>query len=387
MKRFLVIMLSLALILTLAVGCGGKTEAPAPAQPSAPATSGTPATPSAPATAPAETMGATDVDLSAFTKAYSDNQDKLEGLAGAEVDLIAGNGVSFTSDYTQAMMLMKDLLEDYSNGTMTMTIHIDSTLGGERDLIEGISMGTIDLAVSSTGPAGNFVADCLSLDLPYLFQNGEEAYKVLDSEIGRGILDQFMSQKIYAYNFWENGWRCTSNNKRELVHPEDMSGLKFRTMENKIHMATYTNWGAYPTPMAFGEVYTAMQQGTIDGQENPLSIIYNNKFYEVQPYISMTKVFYSPSVLFVNPDTYNGFTDFQKSCFDKAAAETQAWERNYCNAMLEETKANLAKYSKVTDVNIAEWAASDGVTKTYANAADNGANPTLVDAVFKMLGR
>ena len=380
MKKFLGILLSLAMILTFAVGCG-KTEEPAPA---APATE--PAATEEPAVTE-EVMGETDVDLTVdFAKNgwYGDSAD-LEGEA--ERHLVAGTSTALTSLYVQGLMVMADLLEDYTNGQLTIDIHTDSSLGGERDMIESVSMASQDVLVTSTGPIGNFVPDFLSLDLPYLFQSADEAYKVLDGEVGQALLDQFTAQGVYAVNFWENGFRNTSNNKREIVHPEDLSGLKLRTMENNIHMATYSNWGVYATPMAMGEVYPACQQGTIDGQENPLAIINSNKLQEVQPYVSMTQVFYSPSVLMISLDVYNSFTDFQKECWNKAAKEAQKYERELSAATLASDKAEIAQTSKVTDVDIAEFAGSEGVAKVYTDAVSLGANQSVIDAAYAVLGR
>lgn len=379
MKKYLGILLSVAMILALLAGCGGK--APGSDAGGKTDTGGT-------GGAAVETMGETDVDLTAFKSLYTEDTSKLTGLPGAEIKLTTGTSTAFVGAYIQGLIVMKDLLEDYSNGTMTMDIHGDSALGGERDMIESVSLGSQEMTIVSTGPTGNYVPDFYSLDLPYLFHDAQEAYTVLDSEVGRGILDQFLDQGVYAVNFWENGFRNTSNNKREIIHPEDLKGLKLRTMENNIHMATYNNWGAYPTPMAFGEVFTACQQGTIDGQENPLQIIASSRIHEVQPFLSLTQVFYSPSVLMINKDLYDSFTDFQKACFDKAAEEAQTWERNFAQATVPTDRALIeSDGTKVSDVDIAEWAASEGVAKVYADAVSLGANQDLIDAAYAVLGR
>jgi len=388
MKKFLGIVLSVVMVLALVAGCGGSN------QPAAPAENNTPAAPTPAennnATAPAETseeMGTPDFDLSVVDKPAGGAED-ANGLEGAKIKIVVGTSVPITGAYNQGLIVMKKLLEGYSNGTMTLEIHGDSSLGGERDMIESVSLGSQDMLVTSTGPVGNFVPDFYSIDLPYFFQSAEEAYKALDSEeVGRYLMDQFYDQGIYAVNFFENGFRNTTNNKREIVHPEDLKGLKIRTMENNIHMATYSNWGVYATPMAMGEVFTACQQGTIDGQENPLQIINSNKLQEVQPYVSMTQVFYSASPMMVNLDLYNSWTDFERACFDRAADEAHTWERNFCQATLATDRADIEKSAKVTDVDIAEWAASEGVAKVYADATSLGANQTVVDACNALLGR
>ncbi len=388
MKKFLGIVLSVVMVLALVAGCGGsKTEAPAATTPAPAASTPAPAatTPAAPADN-GETMGTPDVDLNDYGP--KGGAEDANGLPGAKIKLVVGTSVPITGPYNQGLIVMKKLLEGYSNGTMTIEIHGDSQLGGERDMIESVSLGSQDMLVTSTGPVGNYVKDFYSIDLPYFFQSADEAYKALDSvEVGRLLMDQFYDQGIYCVNFFENGFRNTTNNKREIVHPEDLKGLKLRTMENNIHMATYSNWGVYATPMAMGEVFTACQQGTIDGQENPLPIINSNKLQEVQPYVSITQVFYSSAPMMVNLDLYNSWTDFERACFDKAAEEAKNWERQFCLANLANDRAEIEKTSKVTDVDIAEWAASEGVQKVYADAVSLGANQTVVDACQKLLGR
>ena len=388
MKKFLGIVLSVIMVLALVAGCGGsKTEAPAATTPAPAASTPAPAasTPEAPADN-GETMGTPDVDLNDFGP--KGGADDANGLPGAKIKIVVGTSVPITGPYNQGLIVMKKLLEGYSNGTMTLEIHGDSQLGGERDMIESVSLGSQDMLVTSTGPVGNYVKDFYSIDLPYFFQSADEAYKALDSvEVGRLLMDQFYDQGIYCVNFFENGFRNTTNNKREIVHPEDLKGLKLRTMENNIHMATYSNWGVYATPMAMGEVFTACQQGTIDGQENPLPIINSNKLQEVQPYVSITQVFYSSAPMMINLDLYNSWTDFERACFDKAAEEAKNWERQFCLANLANDRAEIEKTSKVTDVDIAEWAASEGVQKVYADAVSLGANQTVVDACQKLLGR
>ena len=386
MKKFLGILLSVVMVLALVAGCGSSNEPAAPAaQPSTPAPTSTDNNTPAPAET-TETMGTPDVDLNKFEPVGG--AEEANGLEGAKIKIVVGTSVPITGAYNQGLIVMKKLLEGYSNGTMTLEIHGDSSLGGERDMIESVSLGSQDMLVTSTGPVGNFVPDFYSIDLPYFFQSAEEAYKALDSEeVGRYLMDQFYDQGIYAVNFFENGFRNTTNNKREIVHPEDLKGLKLRTMENNIHMATYNNWGVYATPMAMGEVFTAGQQGTIDGQENPHHLINSNKLQEVQPYVSMTQVFYSASPMMVNLDLYNSWTDFERACFDRAADEAHTWERNFCQATLATDRADIEKSAKVTDVDIAEWAASEGVAKVYADATSLGANQTVVDACNALLGR
>jgi tripartite ATP-independent transporter DctP family solute receptor len=182
--------------------------------------------------------------------------------------------------------------------------------------------------VISTGPLGGFVPKMFVVDLPFLFRDKEHAYKVLDGPIGRGLLDAFSEKGIKGLAFWENGFRNITNNVRPIEKPEDLKGIKIRTMENKIHLASFKAWGASPTPMAWGEVYTALQQKTIDAQENPIAIIYTAKIYEVQKYLALTGHFYSPSPILMSDKAFKSLPpDIQKVMLD-TAVECATFERN-----------------------------------------------------------
>ncbi len=162
------------------------------------------------------------------------------------------------------------------------------SLGDERQVVEGLQLGTVHLTVTSTGPLGGFVPDMNVLDLPFLFRDAAHAYKVLDGEIGRGLLDKFEAVGIKGLAFWENGFRHVTTTKKPVEKPSDLKGLKIRVMENRVHQAAFRQLGADATPMAWGEVFTSLQQGLLDAQENPIPIVSTFKLYEVQKYLSLT---------------------------------------------------------------------------------------------------
>ena len=156
------------------------------------------------------------------------------------------------------------------------------SLGGERESIEAVQLGTQELTFSSSGPVPNFVPEAKILDIPFLFRDKAHARAVLDGPIGQEMLAKFDSKGFKALAWGENGIRHMTNSKRSVNAPEDLKGLKIRTMENPVHVAAYKGLGIVTTPMAFPEVFTALQQGTVDGQENPLSVIMASKFDQVQ---------------------------------------------------------------------------------------------------------
>ena len=262
----------------------------------------------------------TAADTTASTSTATDTADDSEssdllGSADATIHLKVGTTTAPDGHYVLGLVEMQKKLEEYSNGEMTLDIYPNSALGGESDMMDAVSMGTQDMVLSSTGPIPDFSSatdNWATLDLPYLFETAEDAYKVLDGEIGQSLLDEFQGSGIKAIGFWENGFRELTNNTKEVATPADLAGMKIRTMENAVHMATYTALGATPTAMAWGEIFSALQQGTVDGQENPLAIILTAKVYEVQKYITMIDLFYSPCVLMINEDIYNNFTDEKK---------------------------------------------------------------------------
>jgi len=239
-----------------------------------------------------------------------------------------GNSTAPDHAYNVGARKYAELVAQRTGNKVKIDIYPATQLGSERDLVEGLQLGTVDLCVTSTGPLGGFVPQIFVVDLPFLFRDKAHAYKVLDGPIGKSLLDAFTDKGIIGMAFWENGFRHITNNVRPIEKPEDLKGIKIRTMENKIHLASFRAWGASPTPMAYGEVYTALQQKTIDAQENPIAIIYTAKMAEVQKYLALTGHFYSPSPILISAKAYNSLPkDIQKIMVD-TALECATFERN-----------------------------------------------------------
>ena len=231
-------------------------------------------------------------------------------------------------------------VEKRTNGRYKIQNFYSGSLGGERESIEAVQLGTQELTLTSTGPIPNFVPEAKILDIPFLFRDKAHAHAVLDGPIGDEMLKLFDSKGFKALAWAENGVRHMTNNKRAVNTPDDLKGLKLRTMENPIHIAAYKGFGIVPTPMAFPEVFTALQQGTVDGQENPLSVIMAAKFDQVQKYLTLTGHVYSPAVWLMN-----------KATFDKlSAADKQA----FIDAAKEGTKANRARVADDDRNGVAE---------------------------------
>ncbi len=220
-------------------------------------------------------------------------------------------------------------VEKRTGGRYKVQTFYNGSLGGERESVEAVQLGTQELTFTSTGPIPNFVPDAKILDIPFLFRDKAHARAVLDGAIGQEMLVKFDAKGFKALAWAENGFRHMTNSKRAVNAPEDLKGLKMRTMENPVHVAAYKGFGIITTPMAFPEVFTALQQGTVDGQENPLSVIMSAKFDQVQKHLSLTGHVYSPCVFLMN-----------KAAFDKlSAADKQA----FLEAAKEAAKANRAR--------------------------------------------
>jgi tripartite ATP-independent transporter DctP family solute receptor len=204
-------------------------------------------------------------------------------------------------------------------------------------MVEGLQLGTLEMTLVSTAPLSSFTKKFLVFDLPFIFKDTASARKVVDGPIGTQLLDSLKDQGIIGLAYFENGFRHVTNNKRPIEKPEDLKGLKIRTMENPVHMATFKVLGADPTPMAFGELFTALQQGTIDGQENPLPVIDTSKFYEVQKYLSLTGHFYAPAPLLISKSFFESLSPDIQNAIKEAAIEARDYERK----LLDEMNAKL----------------------------------------------
>jgi tripartite ATP-independent transporter DctP family solute receptor len=193
------------------------------------------------------------------------------------------------------------LMNERSGGRIQATVYPGGQLGTLRTIAEGIQMGTIEIGTQSPGGLASFWPMLGVLELPYAYRSNEHVYHVVDGPIGQELNEAFRQKTgIRILGYWMNLYRNTTNNKRPIVKPEDFKGLKIRVPETKTVMDTIAAYGGNPVPMAFGEVYTALSQGIIDGQENPLSIIWASKLYEVQKYLSLTGHVYSPTVTMIS---------------------------------------------------------------------------------------
>ena len=249
----------------------------------------------------------------------------------AQTVLKIGYATSPTSLYGVGSTVFCEEIEKGTSGRYSCQQFPSSALGGEREMIESVQLGTLDLVNTSTGPLGNFVPETRIVDIPFLFRDYDHARKVMDGPIGQGLLDKMNQKGLVGLAWTENGFRHMTNNVRPIVQASDASGLKMRTMENRVHMEGYKTFGILPTPMAFPELFTALQQGTVDGQENPIPVILASKFSQVQKHLSLTNHVYSPAVLILSPAVWAKLSDADKAVFMAAAKSGSIAQRKKVN--------------------------------------------------------
>ena len=228
-----------------------------------------------------------------------------------------------------AALKYKELVEQRTQGKIKIELFPNASLGDERTLIEGMQIGTVHMGVITNGPVANFLPEIAAFEMPFLFANPEEAYKVLDGEVGKKVLAKLDSVNLKGLAFAERGFRNLTNSKRAVKTPQDMAGLKIRVMENPVYIDTFKTLGANAVPMAWTEALTALQQGTIDGQENPVNVIYSFKLSETQKHLTMTKHSYAPAVFLMSKKVFEGFSKEQQEILTKAAQEASQHERKW----------------------------------------------------------
>jgi len=230
----------------------------------------------------------------------------------------------------------KEIVEQETGGSIEVQVFTDGQLGGDRDMMEGLQLGTLQATNVSTGPIAAFVNTFNVFDLPFLFKDYDTAYRVLDGPVGEELLAQLPEIGLIGLGYWENGFRQLTNSKREVKSVEDVKGLKIRTIENPLHMDAWNQLGAIATPMAVTELFTALQQGVVDGQENPYANIKSNRFYEAQKYLTNTNHIYSASVMLVSKVFWDSLTSEEQEILRKASEEVKVFQRQYSQQANEE---------------------------------------------------
>ncbi|HEY8343667.1 MAG TPA: TRAP transporter substrate-binding protein [Bacillota bacterium] len=224
----------------------------------------------------------------------------------------------------------KELVAEISGGKMELIVYPAGELGAALEVAQQAKMGSIDMALLGT-PIVQFLPDYGAFDMPYLFKNREHAYKVAWGEIGQELSEKLLEKTgLIVLTTYENGFRQITNSVRPINTPADLKGIKLRTPSSKIRIETFKTFGAAPTPMAWTEVYGALQRGVIDGQENPVGNAYSGKLWEVQKYLSITNHVYGFQFVLMNKKSFDRLSKEEQGYLLEAARKASEWQINWC---------------------------------------------------------
>lgn len=222
-----------------------------------------------------------------------------------EITIRIGHGVTEQHSIHIGILEMKSYIEEKSGGKIKVEIFPNAQMGGEREMVEAVQNKTLEIAYTTTGPFTSFVPEFMVLDIPFQFKNYEEAWMVLDSTVGQQLKDSAEARGFKVLAFLESGMRHITTAGRPVRTPDDLKGLKIRTMEAAMHMANFSALGANPTPISWSELYLAMQQKMVDGQENPLANILDLKMYEVQSTLTLSAHLYDAAPFVANAEWWD----------------------------------------------------------------------------------
>jgi tripartite ATP-independent transporter DctP family solute receptor len=247
-------------------------------------------------------------------------------------------------------------INERSGGRIQATVYPSGQLGTLRTMTEGLQLGTLEMATQSPGGLASFWPMMGVLELPYMFKSNQEVYDVIDGPIGQELNQKFLEKNnVRILGYWMNLVRETTNNKRPVKTPDDLKGIKLRVPETKTIADAFKALGASPVTMAVGELYTALAQGTVDGQENPSSIIFASKYYEVQKYLSLTNHVFSPVVVMVSEDFWKKLPDDLRKIVEEEFINARARSRPISEKMDDDITERLREYMEVNAVDIAPF--------------------------------
>lgn len=274
-------------------------------------------------------------------------------LRAAPTRLTFGHGAAAGNPRTLAADKFAELVKEKSGGALEVMVAGSSQLGDDPAMITALRTGALDMTANSQGPAAAVVPELAALGLPFLFADGASAIKILQEQLQAGLTPKFDKVGIVPFSWWDNGIRHMTNGKRPLVQPEDLKGLKFRTPADPATIAIFEALEAATAQIAWSELYVALQQGVVDGQENPLTNIASAKIYEVNPYVSLSAHKWESTPVLMSKMAWGRLDEKAKGVVTEAMAEATALQialsAEKGASLLEEFKANPA--IKVNEVD------------------------------------
>lgn len=325
-------------------------------------------------------------DNGSSSQPETNTETETENAAADGIDELvikAGVGHNETNPQSQGLLKFKELVEERSGGKITVNTYFDATLGDDLQMTEALQAGTQEMTIPSTSPLTGIVPQFGIFDFPFIVNNSEEADALLDGPIGQKVAALVEDHGLIALGYWENGFRQMTNSKVAIEKAEDFQGLKIRTMQNEVHLDAFKEFGANPTPMAFSEVFTALENKTIDGQENPLPTIRSSKFYEVQDYLSLTNHVYTPYIVLFSKQIWDGLSEETQTIIREAAIEAGQYQRQLNR---EEDQASL-EYLKEQGMTVTELSDEERakLQELVRPVIDNHAQKIDPDLVQEML--
>lgn len=315
-----------------------------------------------------------------------ENPDAAEGGAAAADPVTLKLSIGTNQASKDLAAYFKENIETQTEGRVLIDVYADNQLGGDREVAEATQYGDIDICLVSTTPVSTSVPNLNLFDAPFIFPNRELCYQVLDGDVGQQIAADMENIGIKVLGWAENGFRCLTNNGVEVHSPADLKGMKIRVMESEIHMATWSALGASPTPMAFTELFTALQQKTIDAQENPMENNYANRFYEVQEYCVDTYHVYTPFLFGINLDKFNSLSADDQAIVAQVGKDTTAYQRERATFYEEDSIAKMEEYGTkvvfLTDEERVQF--REAVSSVYDLVKTKMANPELLDKTLEL---
>lgn len=273
---------------------------------------------------------------------------------GKVYEIVFAHVVRPTTAKGQAADRFAELIEERSNGRITVEVFPDSQLGSDREITEQMQSGTVHMNAPFTGVLPSFVPQFQVFDLPFLFTTREQAYDAMHGELGEELNKYLQKQGLLGLGYWDGGFKHLTNDVRPIKMPEDMDGLSMRASQSPLIISQFQALNAGGVSIDFSELYTALQSGTVDGQENPLSNIVSRSFYEVQDYMTLSGHGYMAYPLIINLEFFNSLPDDLQQLMVEVANEVSEWQWDLAAAEEEE----YIKYLREeTDIEIHELTA------------------------------
>ncbi|MCM3397458.1 TRAP transporter substrate-binding protein [Oceanobacillus profundus] len=317
------------------------------------------------------------------------NQNAIAGQS-EEITLRLGQSKAGSHPVSIGINKFAELVEEKSNGKITVDTFHDSLLGSDREVIESAQRGSLELASSSTPNMTSFTNYFTAWDLPYIFENKEEVYKAVDGKPGEIIRKEMEKSGFKVIFFPDYGFRQVVNNVRPVKLPKDMAGLKIRTTNSRIEQADFSEFGASPTPVAWSEVFTALQQGTVEGEGNSYSLLWDSKHQEVLNYATEVNYNYSSDIVVMNKDKFDALSKEYQDIIMEAGLEATEWQRDLANEREDEAKQQFIDYGieiyEPTEKEMKIWKqTAEPVWDQFVK--EGVAEPEYVDIILETLGK